>query len=137
MADIVDAATRSRMMSGIRSRNTKPEKLVRSFLHRHGFRFRLHVRELPGKPDIVLPRYRAVIFVHGCFWHRHENCRHATIPKSNTAFWLEKFASNVVRDATVKRQLEISGWQVLTIWSCQMDTAHLQLLAEKIKKGKP
>lgn len=137
MADIVDAATRSRMMSGIRSRNTKPEKLVRSFLHRQGFRFRLHVRELPGKPDIVLPRYRAVIFVHGCFWHRHENCRHATIPKSNTAFWLEKFASNAVRDATVKRQLEISGWQVLTIWSCQMDTAHLQLLAEKIKKGKP
>lgn len=135
MADIVDAATRSRMMSGIRSRNTKPEKLVRSFLHRQGFRFRLHVRELPGKPDIVLPRYRAVVFVHGCFWHRHENCRHTTIPKSNTAFWLEKFANNVMHDISVKQQLEVAGWRVLTIWSCQMDTAHLQALAEKIKRG--
>lgn len=137
MADIVDAATRSRMMSGIRSRNTKPEMRVRQFLHRQGFRFRLHVRDLPGKPDIVLPRYRAVIFVHGCFWHRHDDCRHATIPASNTEFWLEKFAANIRRDTEAKRQLENLGWKVIVVWSCRLDQKNLDALSCEIKaKGK-
>src|SRR5690349_16298349 len=99
MPDIVDAATRSRMMSGIRGINTGPERLVRSFLHRAGLRFRLHARNLPGKPDIVLPKHHTVVLVHGCFWHRHRNCRYAYTPKSRLDFWQRKFESNVARDS--------------------------------------
>ena len=122
MADIVDAATRSRMMSGIRSRNTKPEKLVRSFLHRHGFRFRLHVRELPGKPDIVLPRYRAVIFVHGCFWHGH-NCPIFRMPKTREEFWSRKIARNQANDFRASGGLLLTGWRVGTVWECALRQA--------------
>ena len=122
MADIVDAATRSRMMSGIRSRNTKPEKLVRSFLHRHGFRFRLHVRELPGKPDIVLPRYRAVIFVHGCFWHGHD-CHIFRMPKTREDFWSRKIARNQANDFRASEGLLLTGWRVGTVWECALRQA--------------
>lgn len=120
-------------MSGIRGKNTKPELIVRSFLHREGLRFRLHAR-LPGKPDLVLPKYRTAIFVHGCFWHRHEGCRYATTPASNTAFWSEKFATNVRRDAKAKQQLEELSWRTLVIWACQLSEHELSTLADKIKK---
>lgn len=130
--DVVDRATRSRMMSGIRGKDTKPELIVRSFLHRSGLRFRLHAK-LPGRPDLVLPKYRAVIFVHGCFWHRHNGCRYATTPTSNAAFWREKFDVNVRRDARNKRQLRDLGWTVRVIWSCQLNQRMLELLVAQIR----
>jgi len=131
--DIVDRATRSRMMSAIRGRDTKPELVVRSYLHRSGLRFRLHSR-LPGKPDLVLPKYRAAVFVHGCFWHRHEGCRFSTTPASNANFWAKKFADNVRRDDHVRRQLAQLGWRVLVIWSCELNERKLRALANKIKR---
>lgn len=116
-SDIVDAATRSRMMAGIRSRNTKPEMLVRRGLHRRGFRFRLHGRKLPGRPDLVLPRYRAAIFVHGCFWHRHD-CSLFKWPRARESFWREKITGNQQRDRKAVEALRESGWRVLTVWEC-------------------
>lgn len=121
-------------MSGIRGKDTKPERIVRSFLHRAGLRFRLHAK-LPGKPDLVLPKYRTVVLVHGCFWHRHEGCRYATTPASNSAFWQEKFAANFRRDRKVEAELEAAGWRVCVIWSCQLDDASLQRLVQTIRKG--
>lgn len=131
MTDVVDKATRSRMMAGIHGKDTKPELIVRSFLHRAGLRFRLQAK-LPGKPDLVLPKYRAAVFVHGCFWHRHEDCRYATTPASNAAFWQEKFAANVRRDSRVKQKLEEMGWRVLIIWSCELDERTLTELEATI-----
>ncbi len=110
-------------MSRIRGKDTGPEIAVRSSLHRLGFRFRLHVNDLPGRPDIVLPKYRTVIFVHGCFWHRHKGCRFAYTPKTRTAFWTAKFAENVARDALNRQSLEGLGWRVLVIWECQIERA--------------
>jgi len=107
-------------MSRIKGRNTKPELAVRSLLHRMGYRFRLHKANLPGKPDIVLARYKTVIFVHGCFWHRHKDCRFAYTPKSRTEFWLKKLESNVIRDIQVKSDLELLGWRVITLWECEL-----------------
>ena len=130
--DVVDRATRSRMMSGIRGRDTKPEKLVRSFLHRAGLRFRLHA-SLPGKPDLVFPKHHAVVFVHGCFWHRHAGCRYATMPTTNAAFWQAKFAANVARDNRVTRQLRKEGWRVYVAWSCRIDESRMQSLSRKIR----
>lgn len=106
------------MMAGIRGSHTLPEMKVRRLLHRHGFRFRLNVRTLPGRPDLVLPRYRVCIFVHGCFWHRHPGCRYATTPKTRTDFWQRKFDQNVNRDARVKNELLASGWRVIELWEC-------------------
>jgi DNA mismatch endonuclease, patch repair protein len=120
MVDVVDRATRSRMMANIRGRDTKPEMAVRRTLHALGFRFRLHDRRLPGRPDIVLPRYRVAIFVHGCFWHRHVGCRFCTTPSTRPEFWAEKFASNVARDAKQVESLIVSGWRVATIWECAL-----------------
>lgn len=129
MADIVDAATRSRMMSGIRGKNTAPEMAVRRFLHALGIRYRLHVNNLPGKPDIVLPKYRTVIFVHGCFWHQHPGCRNAVIPKSNVSFWEDKLRSNTARDARHQAALADAGWRAIVIWECQStDVSHLSKL---------
>lgn len=116
--DRVNPEKRSEIMSHIRGKNTKPELLVRSLLHRAGFRFCLHRKDLPGKPDIVLPKYKTVIFVHGCFWHRHPGCFKATNPKTNTEFWQEKFARNIVRDYEVSKKLEKSGWLVVVVWQC-------------------
>lgn len=93
---------------------------MRSLLHRMGYRFRLHRRDLPGKPDIVLPRYKAVVFVHGCFWHRHKGCKYAYMPKSRVNFWQKKFDENVERDARVKRELRKLGWRTITVWECQI-----------------
>ncbi len=106
------------MMSRIRGNNTKPETLLRGALHAKGFRFRLNVRGLPGSPDIVLPKWRTAIFVHGCFWHRHTGCPKAATPKSNVAFWQEKFAANMRRDAEAIQRLHDLGWRTLVVWEC-------------------
>ncbi len=120
---------RSWNMSRIRSGNTKPERLVRSLLHRMGYRFRLHRRDLPGRPDIVLPGRRTVVLVHGCYWHRHPGCRFAYTPKSNVAFWQAKFDENVDRDIRQHGQLRDLGWHVITVWECE--TKNLDMLAER------
>lgn len=117
-------------MSRIRGRDTKPELTLRSLLHRAGYRFRLHGPGLPGKPDIVLPKYRSIIFVHGCFWHRHKGCSNATMPKTRTDFWQEKFNRTVDRDQQKKAELEALGWGVITVWECELKKdPHLTLKA--------
>lgn len=139
MADVVDSQTRSRMMSNIHSRDTKPELLVRKYLHACGFRFRLNVRSLPGTPDLVLTKWHTVIFVHGCFWHRHPGCSFAYTPKSRHAFWLEKFEKNVARDAAAIKALEEAGWRVIVVWECSLRgtqrTSALSELVQKIREG--
>lgn len=120
MADTITRERRSWNMSRIKGRDTGPELRLRSLLHRAGFRFRLHSKELPGKPDIVLPKYRAAIFVHGCFWHRHEGCRNATMPSTRTEFWKSKFDSNVGRDERNQAALKAAGWTVFTVWECEL-----------------
>ena len=107
-------------MSRIRGKNTTPERVVRSELHSRGFRFRIHRKDLPGSPDIVLPKYRTVIFVHGCYWHRHEGCKYATTPKSNVEFWLNKFNENTQRDSRNQKALKELGWKVLIVWECEI-----------------
>lgn len=118
MPDVHTPAQRSYNMSRIRGKDTNPEKVVRSLLRAEGCRCRTNVRDLPGKPDLVLPSLRIAIFVHGCFWHRHKNCRFTTNPVSNSAFWIKKFARTVERDREHVRALRKSGWQVLTVWEC-------------------
>ena len=120
MTDVVNRETRSRMMSGIRGKNTRPELVLRKALHARGFRYRLHDQRVMGHPDLVLPRYRAVIFVHGCFWHRHEGCRYATTPATRPAFWLAKFEANRRRDREVREALMNEGWRVATVWECSL-----------------
>jgi len=122
MTDVFSKRKRSDVMSRIRSRDTAPERAVRSILHRKGYRFRLHASDLPGKPDIVLPRWKTVVLVHGCFWHRHRGCRFAYTPKTRSQFWKRKFESNVARDAIANLQLRELGWRVLTIWECELRT---------------
>lgn len=117
--DIVDQATRSRMMSRIRGKDTKPEMTVRRVAHRLGYRYRLHRAGLPGRPDLVFPRRRKVVFVHGCYWHRHPGCRFAYSPKSNVDFWTQKFENNVRRDLAALTLLRDSGWGPLIIWECE------------------
>lgn len=129
---------RSAMMSRIGGRNTAPEIAIRLRLHARGYRYRLNVRRLPGSPDIVLPKHHAVIFVHGCFWHRHEQCRFTATPKSNPQFWQEKFQKNVTRDARNLQALKTSGWRIAIIWECAIkssadDTA--QRVAQWIESG--
>ena len=121
MADTLTKAERSALMARIRGTNTKPEVLVRSALHRAGFRFRLHNRSLPGRPDIVLAKHRAVVFVHGCFWHRH-GCSLASEPSTRKAFWRDKFARNVARDKRTAAALRRAGWRVFTVWECSLRT---------------
>jgi len=122
MVDVVDSTTRSRMMSGIRGHNTRPEMLIRSLLHRQGFRFRLHVRDLPGKPDVVLPRYHAVIFVHGCFWHGHD-CPRFKWPSTRPDFWREKIGRNQTNDNRAKEALLATDWRVGIVWECALRCA--------------
>ena len=111
---------RSRNMSAIKQKNTKPEIAVRRLLHSMGYRFRLHRKDLPGSPDIVLPKYKTVIFVHGCFWHRHENCKYASTPKTRKEFWESKFKANVKRDLEIQEKIKNIGWQSFIIWECQI-----------------
>ena len=120
MADVHDKQTRSYNMSRIKSKNTKPEMLVRKFLHANGFRFRLHTKELAGKPDIVLPKYKTVIFINGCFWHGHKNCKYFTIPKTRTEWWTAKINANIINDTKAVKTLKKDGWQVIVVWQCQL-----------------
>ena len=121
MQDRLSKARRSWNMSRIRGKDTGPERIVRSALHRLGFRFRLHGRELPGRPDIVLPKYRTVVFVHGCFWHRHRGCKNCTTPTNNRGFWVKKFEGNAARDKANARALRRCGWRVLVVWECEAE----------------
>ena len=134
MADVVDKATRSRMMSGIRNKNTKPEILVRRELHRRGFRFRLHGKKLPGSPDIVLPKWKTVIFVHGCYWHRHSGCQLAYPVKSNKEFWNSKFEANVRRDANAYAALDGAGWRMIVVWECSTRSVNQSELGREISE---
>lgn len=118
--DTVSPATRSSMMRSIRGADTSPELVVRRYLHAAGLRYSLHDRRLPGRPDIVLCKYRVAIFVHGCFWHRHVECPKTTTPTTRPDFWAAKFAGNVARDARNEQQLLAAGWRVLTIWECEI-----------------
>jgi DNA mismatch endonuclease (patch repair protein) len=119
MADVVSPEIRSRMMSGIRGKNTKPEIHLRSLLHRRGFRFRLHAKDLPGRPDIVLPRYRSAIFVNGCFWHGHD-CRYFKWPRTRERFWREKIEANRERDRKKAAALRLLSWRVCVVWECAL-----------------
>ncbi len=123
-------------MSRVRSENTKPERIVRSLLHRMGCRFRLHSRVLPGRPDITLPKYRTVIFVHGCFWHHHEGCAGSKPPGTHAEFWQQKFSENVERDHRNKQALEAAGWRVVVVWQCELgdlDALSIRLASELMK----
>lgn len=120
LADIVDPAKRSEMMAGIGAKNTKPELLVRRILHRLGYRFRLHRKDLPGKPDIVLPKWRTVVFVHGCFWHGHVDCPIFRLPKSRTEFWSKKIEANRRRDDLVQKAYTKLDWRVSVVWECAL-----------------
>ena len=120
MADTISPTRRSWNMSRIKGRDTAPEMKLRSLLHRAGFRFRLHERKLPGRPDIVLPKYHATIFVHGCFWHRHKGCSNTTTPSTRADFWAAKFAGNVARDHANADRLADLGWQVIIVWECEL-----------------
>ena len=111
---------RSRNMSAIKSKNTKPEIKVRKILHSMGYRFRLHRKDLPGSPDIVLPKYKTVIFVHGCFWHRHKNCKYASTPKTRQEFWEAKFRENINRDKLNQENLSSKGWKIIIVWECEI-----------------
>ncbi|MCQ9199787.1 MAG: very short patch repair endonuclease [Prochlorococcus marinus CUG1437] len=126
---------RSRNMSAIKSKNTKPEISVRKLLHSLGYRFRLHRKDLPGSPDIVLPKYKTVIFVHGCFWHRHENCKYASTPKTRSEFWESKFEGNIKRDKINQTNLIKLGWKIIIVWECDLKKTHyLKDLFLKINK---
>ena len=134
MADIVDKKTRSRIMSQIKGKNTKPELIVRSELHKLGLRFRIHYKSLPGKPDIVLPKYKTVVFVHGCFWHHH-NCKYFQWPKSNREFWERKINRNITRDIEVIEQLIQLDWRVLQIWECCIRGKSEQQISKTMKSA--
>ena len=128
--DKISSEQRSRNMAKIKGKDTKPEKLVRSLLHGMGYRFRLHNKQLPGKPDIVLPRYKAVIFVHGCFWHGHQGCKRATIPATRPEFWQNKIAGNRKRDSHNIAALENLGYRCLVLWQCELND--LELLKQRL-----
>jgi DNA mismatch endonuclease, patch repair protein len=135
MADVHDKKTRSYNMSQIKGKNTKPEMLVRKFLHANGFRYRLHVKNLPGKPDIVLPKHKTVIFVHGCFWHGHKDCKYFVVPKTRTEWWLTKINSNVANDTKALRALKKECWKIIPLWECDLKSAKIEkTLSSLLKK---
>lgn len=133
MVDVVDQATRSRIMARVRGRDTKPELALRHALHRRGIRYGLHNRRLPGKPDLVFRRFKAVCFVNGCFWHRHVGCRYAVTPKTRSRFWIEKFDANVRRDRRNLAELTASGWRVAIVWECALREATATVVAAQIE----
>ncbi len=137
MADIVDKATRSRMMTGIKGKNTKPELVVRKYLHSRGLRYRLHAKDLPGKPDLVFPKFKAIVFIHGCFWHQHSGCKYATTPSSRKGFWAKKLSENAARDACQIAALTALGWRVFVVWECELrdGKACLDLLYSEITES--
>lgn len=132
MTDIFSKEKRSKIMSNISSRNTKPEVILRKALFSKGYRYRINYKNLPGKPDIVLSKYRTTIFVNGCFWHAHPNCKDAHLPKTNTKFWKNKIASNVERDKKNIQQLEGLGWNVILIWECEIKKKNMDSLISRI-----
>ena len=134
MVDSLTKEKRSWNMSQIKGSNTKPEIIVRSFLHKEGFRFRLHIKDLPGKPDIVLKKYMTAIFVDGCYWHRHQGCKLAYNPKSRKDFWQSKFEANIRRDRDVNRMYRSIPWTLIRIWQCEVNNKNLTELAKKLKK---
>lgn len=140
MADIKSREARSYNMSQIKSKDTKPEEKVRKFLFSKGFRYRKNDRRLPGCPDIVLPRYKTTIFVNGCFWHRHQGCKYATIPQNNYDFWQSKFEKNVLNDRKHEQELLQSGWRVITVWECELKGQQfletMNKVIEELRKGK-
>ncbi len=131
MTDTFTKSQRSEIMRHVAGKDTKPERVVRSLLHRQGFRFRLHRKDLPGKPDIVLPKWGAVVFVHGCFWHRHPHCKRATMPADNADYWRAKFARNKARDKANVKKLEKLGWRVIIVWECELK--RLDELGERLR----
>lgn len=126
MADVHNKETRSYNMSRIKGKDTKPEMLVRRYLHAHGFRYRLHVKDLPGKPDVILPRYKTVIFIHGCFWHGHEGCKYFVVPKTRTDWWLAKINTNVANDEKAVTALTKAGWKIITLWECELKSTKIE-----------
>ena len=133
MADVHDEKTRSYNMSRIKGKNTKPEILVRKFLHKNGYRYRLNYSKLPGKPDIVLPKYKTVIFINGCFWHGHEQCKYFVLPKTKTDWWLDKINATKQRDLLKMNELESQGWRIKVIWECELRIdKRLQIFKELI-----
>lgn len=138
MADVHSPSVRSYNMSRIKGRNTKPEMLVRKYLFSKGFRYRLHVKSLPGKPDIVLPKFKTVIFIHGCFWHGHQGCRYFVIPKTRTEWWIDKINGNIKNDKINREKLAIEGWRMIVLWECMLkpktkDNTLTNLIAELIR----
>lgn len=139
MRDRLTKARRSWNMSRIKGKDTGPERLVRSMLHQMGFRFRLHVKRLPGRPDIVLSRYRTVVFVHGCFWHRHRGCKNCTTPTNNRDFWVSKLNGNAARDRKHAKMLAGMGWRAIVVWECEVERGleHLRArLRQSLRRGK-
>ncbi len=136
MTDIHSKETRSYNMSRIKSKDTKPEMLVRRFLHKNGIRYRLHVKNFPGKPDIVLPKYKTIIFIHGCFWHGHEGCTKASLPKTRTEWWADKINKNAVNDQKSEAALINLNWKIIVLWQCQLKNNDWQnhLVAQIIGK---
>jgi DNA mismatch endonuclease, patch repair protein len=132
MADVHDKKTRSFNMSRIKSKNTKPEIIVRKYLFNKGFRFRLHLVNLPGKPDVVLPKYKTIVFIHGCFWHGHENCKYFVIPKTRTDWWIEKIERNKKIDDANFQKLKLLGWKVLTIFECELKNEKRQYTLDEL-----
>jgi DNA mismatch endonuclease (patch repair protein) len=131
--DTFDREKRSEIMKKISGKNTYPEMVVRKMLHRMGYRYRLHRTDLPGKPDIVLPKYKKIILIHGCFWHGHEGCKRSKLPDTNRDFWRKKISKNMERDRYVIEELKRLGWSVLTIWNCEIRNKNLKKLEEKLE----
>lgn len=145
MDDQLTPQRRSWLMSRVKGKNTQPELVVRSLLFARGFRFRVHRKDLPGRPDVVLPKYRTVIFVHGCFWHRHPRCRKTTMPATRTQFWSDKFAQNIERDRSNQARLETMGWRSIVVWECEIASGkeladrlvrELESLTDKVPNAK-
>ncbi|EOR93028.1 Very-short-patch mismatch repair endonuclease (G-T specific) [Arcticibacter svalbardensis MN12-7] len=133
MADVHSKEIRSFNMSKIHSKDTKPELLVRRFLHSNGFRYRLHVKDLPGKPDIVLPKYNSIVFIHGCFWHGHEGCKYYVVPKTRTEWWINKINRNKEIDNSSKQLLNDKGWNVIEIWECSLKRSKIDLTLANLR----
>ena len=132
MADVHSKAIRSYNMSKIRGKDTKPELIIRRFLHSRGFRYRLHRKDLPGKPDIVLPKYKTIIFVQGCFWHGHDGCKYYVVPKTRTDWWLNKINGNIRKDRASRQMLTISGWKVIEVWECELKKMKINSTLENL-----
>ncbi|MBX3007646.1 MAG: DNA mismatch endonuclease Vsr [Melioribacteraceae bacterium] len=130
--DTISKEKRSHNMAAIKAKNTKPEIIVRKYLHAQGFRFRIHRNDLPGKPDIVLSKYKVIIFVHGCFWHQHKGCKRSNIPKSNNIYWVPKLVNNVYRDKENIKLLKKNGWEIIVIWECEIKKNRMEAKLRKI-----